>query len=142
MHDSNLQDCAHRWRCTVSAPCAVTVIGGLIVIVIVTPVMVFGFVPLAFIYMRVQQLYIATSRELKRLDSLAFSPIFSHLNESLQVGFFCLHAQLVRCHHSRAGRFMSPQYAVPVLILFSLFLETASVLRRFGMCRPALFPCR
>ena len=59
------------------------------VIVAVTPVMVFGFVPLAYIYMRVQRLYIATSRELKRLDSLAFSPIFSHLNESLQARFLC-----------------------------------------------------
>ena len=62
-----------------------TVFSGILVIVAVTPVMVFGFIPLAYIYMRVQRLYIATSRELKRLDSLAFSPIFSHLNESLQV---------------------------------------------------------
>jgi hypothetical protein len=32
---------------------------------------------------RVQRLYIATSRELKRLDALAFSPIFQHYGESL-----------------------------------------------------------
>jgi hypothetical protein len=31
----------------------------------------------------VQALYIATSRELKRLDALAFSPIFQHYGESL-----------------------------------------------------------
>ena len=67
--------------------CAVTVFSSLIVIALITPVMVFGFVPLAFVYTRIQRLYIATSRELKRLDSLAFSPIFSHLNESLQVRF-------------------------------------------------------
>ena len=31
-----------------------------------------------------QVFYIATSRELKRLDSLALSPIFGNFNESLQ----------------------------------------------------------
>ena len=30
-----------------------------------------------------QSLFIATSRELKRLDALAFSPIFSHFGETL-----------------------------------------------------------
>jgi hypothetical protein len=32
---------------------------------------------------RLQQTFIATSRELKRLDSVAFSPIFSHFGETL-----------------------------------------------------------
>ena len=32
----------------------------------------------------IQVYYIATSRELKRLDSLALSPIFGNFNESLQ----------------------------------------------------------
>lgn len=32
---------------------------------------------------RVQGLYLVTSRELKRLDALAFSPIFQHYAESL-----------------------------------------------------------
>ena len=30
-----------------------------------------------------QSLYIASSRELKRLDSIAFSPIFQHFGETL-----------------------------------------------------------
>ena len=55
------------------------------VVLLVTPMVLVGAVPLVFVYLRVQRLYVATNRELKRLDSLAFSPIFSHLSESLQV---------------------------------------------------------
>ena len=56
-----------------------------VVVLLVTPMVLVGVVPLVFVYLRVQRLYVATNRELKRLDSLAFSPIFSHLSESLQV---------------------------------------------------------
>jgi hypothetical protein len=35
------------------------------------------------LYYRIQAVYIASSREMKRLDSLAFSPIFQHFSESL-----------------------------------------------------------
>lgn len=55
---------------------AVTAALSVVVVVVVTPLAVVIFLPLTFIYYRVQQLYIASSRELKRLDSLAFSPIF------------------------------------------------------------------
>ena len=56
-----------------------------VVVLLVTPVVLVGALPLVFVYLRVQRLYVATNRELKRLNSLAFSPIFSHLSESLQV---------------------------------------------------------
>lgn len=39
--------------------------------------------PLAFLYRNVQQYYLSTSRELKRLDSIAVSPIFSNFSETL-----------------------------------------------------------
>lgn len=38
---------------------------------------------LGIVYVRIQRRYLASSRELKRLDSLALSPIFGHFNESL-----------------------------------------------------------
>ena len=38
---------------------------------------------LGLLYTRLQRRYIAASRELKRLDSLALSPIFGHFNETL-----------------------------------------------------------
>ncbi|GLC35697.1 hypothetical protein PLESTB_000485000 [Pleodorina starrii] len=61
----------------------VTALLSVVVVVVVTPLAVVCFLPLGFVYYRVQQLYIASSRELKRLDSLAFSPIFQHFGESL-----------------------------------------------------------
>ena len=39
--------------------------------------------PLAYVYSVVQRYYLATSRELKRLDSIAVSPIFSNFAETL-----------------------------------------------------------
>ena len=47
-----------------------------IVIVVVSPLSIVAVLPLTFVYYKVQAQYIASSRELKRLDSLAFSPIF------------------------------------------------------------------
>ena len=40
-------------------------------------------VPLGYVYLIVQRFYLATSRELKRLDSVALSPIFSSFSETL-----------------------------------------------------------
>lgn len=60
-------------------------VGAFVVVLAVTPLVAALIIPLACVYARVQQRYIATSRELKRLDSLNFSPIFSHLAETLQV---------------------------------------------------------
>ena len=54
-----------------------------IVIAIVSPLALIALIPLGYVYYRVQSLYISSSRELKRLDSLAFSPIFSHFSETL-----------------------------------------------------------
>eukprot|EP00898_Chlorokybus_atmophyticus_P006293 jgi/Chlat1/6665/Chrsp49S06158 len=52
-------------------------------ICVVTPPFLLPFVPIAFIYNSVQRYYIRSSRELKRLDSIARSPVFAHFSETL-----------------------------------------------------------
>ena len=63
--------------------CLASALGDLALVLFVTPAILVSAVPLVFGYLRVQNLYIATSRELKRLDSIALSPIFSNFSESL-----------------------------------------------------------
>ncbi|KAL0032002.1 hypothetical protein WJX77_000079 [Trebouxia sp. C0004] len=63
--------------------CFASALGDLAVVLFVTPAILVVAVPLAFGYLRVQNLYIATNRELKRLDSIALSPIYSKLSETL-----------------------------------------------------------
>ena len=76
--DSSLGDVVQSaLTCAVSTAFAVAVVVG------VTPLSVVAIVPLALIYWRVQARYIAASREVKRLDSLAASPVFGAFSEAL-----------------------------------------------------------
>eukprot|EP01104_Vermistella_antarctica_P012859 TRINITY_DN3793_c1_g3_i1.p1 TRINITY_DN3793_c1_g3~~TRINITY_DN3793_c1_g3_i1.p1 ORF type:complete len:1624 (-),score=345.41 TRINITY_DN3793_c1_g3_i1:937-5808(-) len=60
-----------------------TVIGIIVIIIIVTPIFLIMCLPLAWIYNYVQNYYLETSREIKRLDSISRSPIYAHFTETL-----------------------------------------------------------
>ncbi|XP_069836109.1 ATP-binding cassette sub-family C member 2 [Dendropsophus ebraccatus] len=63
--------------------CILGVIGTLFVICLATPIFAAVIVPLAIIYYFVQRFYVTTSRQLRRLDSVSRSPIYSHFGETV-----------------------------------------------------------
>ncbi|XP_040290615.1 canalicular multispecific organic anion transporter 1-like [Bufo bufo] len=63
--------------------CVLGVIGTLFVISLATPIFAAVIIPLAIVYYFVQRFYVATSRQLRRLDSVTRSPIYSHFGETV-----------------------------------------------------------
>ncbi|NP_001002971.1 multidrug resistance-associated protein 1 isoform X1 [Canis lupus baileyi] len=59
------------------------VIGACIIILLATPIASIIIPPLGLIYFFVQRFYVASSRQLKRLESVSRSPVYSHFNETL-----------------------------------------------------------
>ncbi|OCT61486.1 hypothetical protein XELAEV_18047511mg [Xenopus laevis] len=59
------------------------VIGACVIILIATPIVAVIIPPLGLVYFFVQRFYVATSRQLKRFESVSRSPVYSHFNETL-----------------------------------------------------------
>lgn len=51
------------------------------------PWLVVCVVPLTFVYYRLQRLYRVTSRQLKRLQSVTLSPVYTHFSDTLDGNF-------------------------------------------------------
>lgn len=63
------------------------VVATLIVIVAATPAAGLFVLPVMLLYYLVQVIYIASSRQMKRIESVSKSPIYSHFGETLQGGW-------------------------------------------------------
>ncbi|KAH9518524.1 Multidrug resistance-associated protein 1 [Bulinus truncatus] len=63
--------------------CVFQTISTILVISISTPMFLACIVPLLIFYYFVQRFYVATSRQLKRLESVSRSPIYSHFGETI-----------------------------------------------------------
>ncbi|XP_051002569.1 ATP-binding cassette sub-family C member 2 [Acomys russatus] len=63
--------------------CFFGIVVTLIMICMATPIFAVIIIPLSIIYVSVQLFYVATSRQLRRLDSVTKSPIYSHFSETV-----------------------------------------------------------
>ena len=70
-------------------------LAGLIITSLVAPLTVVAVAPTIVLFEIVRRRYLATSRELNRLNALALSPILSSFTESLQVCLILVHVWLL-----------------------------------------------
>ncbi|KAL0491571.1 ATP-binding cassette, subfamily C [Acrasis kona] len=63
--------------------CFTQVLGTCVLLCVVNPFFLIPLAPILFVYFMIQQYYRHSSRELKRLASIANSPLFSHFGETL-----------------------------------------------------------
>eukprot|EP00026_Physarum_polycephalum_P000785 Phypoly_transcript_00786.p1 GENE.Phypoly_transcript_00786~~Phypoly_transcript_00786.p1 ORF type:complete len:1319 (+),score=220.66 Phypoly_transcript_00786:74-4030(+) len=63
--------------------CGLPIITTIGVILIVSPFFLVPIIPIAYLYRIIERYYIASSRELQRLDSISISPVYSHFTETI-----------------------------------------------------------
>ncbi|XP_062546115.1 multidrug resistance-associated protein 1 isoform X18 [Armigeres subalbatus] len=83
-NDINTLDYSLPFNIKQFIPSIFRVVATLVVISISTPIFAAVIVPIGILYYAVQRFYVATSRQLKRLESVSRSPIYSHFGESIQ----------------------------------------------------------
>ena len=76
--DNTLPGSLQSWLSTLAQ-----FVGTIVTIMTVIPLFILVILPVAFVFFFIQKFYVSTSRQLKRLESVSRSPIYSHFGESL-----------------------------------------------------------
>ncbi len=76
--DNTLPQNLRSWLSTLAS-----FIGTVILIIVKLPIFTAVIVPIGVVFYFIQNIYVSTSRQLKRLESISRSPIYSHFGESL-----------------------------------------------------------
>ncbi|XP_035695041.1 multidrug resistance-associated protein 1-like isoform X5 [Branchiostoma floridae] len=82
--DVEILDTKLFWILSDMVYCFFEVLNIIIVVSIATPLFLTAMVPLVILYYFIQRFYVATSRQLKRIESISRSPIYSHFGETVQ----------------------------------------------------------
>lgn len=92
-----------------------SVLGILLVLCSVSPWFIAAVLPLGLFYVYIQRYYIATSRELRRLDALARSPVYAHFSETLSgaptIRAYCQQRRFIAEHMNRVDVHQRAYYA-------------------------------
>ncbi|GBG71636.1 hypothetical protein CBR_g9052 [Chara braunii] len=87
--------------------CFFQTIFALLLIVIITRAFILPLILLVWLYKRIEAYYLHASRELKRLDALLHSPIFSHFAETIRglstIRAFCKQEAFVQLNYSQVN---------------------------------------
>ncbi|KAJ8918530.1 hypothetical protein NQ315_013034, partial [Exocentrus adspersus] len=81
--DMEVVDANMPWYVSDGLYCFFEVIGTVVVISYTTPLFTSVIIPISLLYYFIQRFYVATSRQLKRLESVTRSPIYSHFGETV-----------------------------------------------------------
>jgi len=128
--------------------CLFMVFGGIITAAVVMPYVLIAFPPVLYYFYSARTTFVTTSRELKRIEGIARSPIFAMLGEALQgigtiranqsVPFFCKKFETVQDNHTRAfWSFISASrwlgFRLDLIVLFLLTMVSfLSVFATYG----------
>jgi len=78
--------------------CGVAVLVAIATVALVVPWFLAACLPMGWVYYKIMVLYIPTSRELQRLESVTRSPVFSHFGETLEGASTVKNVVLVDSH--------------------------------------------